>query len=235
MAASASTPPSDPGLASAAEPASDSAGESASPTARASADSTGGSTYPDARQRRQALADELLEALVAWPPRERMGTFHRWHQGALSLVHLNVVAALQAEGPLSMRALAEALDVSSASATGIVDRMERRGLVERRHSTDDRRLVLVHLTAGGAGIFDEFETHRRERLGRLVGELTEDELAGFLVGLRALRAAGQRLREKPAAPDALGCPEATGPGPASAGGRVGFASAATSPRQGVEP
>ena len=45
--------------------------------------------------------------------------------------------------------LAEELDVSVASATGIVDRMEQRGLVERRHGPDDRRVVMVDLTATG--------------------------------------------------------------------------------------
>ena len=50
---------------------------------------------------------------------------------------------LDTEGPTSMGRLAEALDISVASMTGIVDRMEERGLVERRHEGKDRRVVLV--------------------------------------------------------------------------------------------
>ncbi len=119
--------------------------------------------------------------------------FRNWHRGALSLIQLNVVAVLEAEGTLPMSRLADELDVSVASATGIVDRMEHRGLVERRHATDDRRVVAVHLTELGTGIFRDLAAHRREHLARMLGELTEEELAGFLKGIRAIRAARQRL------------------------------------------
>ena len=139
------------------------------------------------------ISDELLDELTAWPPRDRAGMFRNWHRGALSLVQLNVVAVLEAEGTLPMSRLADELDVSVASATGIVDRMERRGLVERRHATDDRRVVAVHLTELGAGIFRDLAAHRREHLARMLGELTEEELAGFLKGIRAIRTARQRL------------------------------------------
>ena len=139
------------------------------------------------------IGDELLDELTAWPPRDRAGMFRNWHRGALSLIQLNVVAVLEAEGPLPMSRLADELDVSVASATGIVDRMERRGMVQRRHATDDRRVVDVHLTEQGTGIFRNLEAHRREHLARLLGELTEEELAGFLKGIRAIRAARKRL------------------------------------------
>ena len=50
---------------------------------------------------------------------------------------------------MPMGALADSLDVSQASATGIVDRMEQRGLIERRRDDDDRRVIRVPLTADG--------------------------------------------------------------------------------------
>jgi DNA-binding MarR family transcriptional regulator len=144
------------------------------------------------RDRRQLIA-EVLGELIRWDARDRMGAFRKWHQGSLSLVHLNVLAVLQAAGPLPMSRLAESLDVSDASATGIVDRMERRGLVERRHDTDDRRVVSVHLTQRGAATLDELGEQRRERLSRLLERMTDEELAGFLAGVRALHAAGADL------------------------------------------
>jgi hypothetical protein len=73
--------------------------------------------------------------------------------------------------------------------------MEHRGLVERRHATDDRRVVVVHLTDKSPGIFRDMAARRREHLVRMFGELTEDELAGLLNGIRAIRAARQRLGE----------------------------------------
>jgi MarR family 2-MHQ and catechol resistance regulon transcriptional repressor len=142
---------------------------------------------------RSNLERELLEEMTAWSPRDRGGVFKNWHRHALSLVHLNVLTALETEGPLAMKRLAELMDVSDASATGIVDRMEKRGLVERRHGTEDRRVVLVHPTSAGAGIFTDIAAHRRLMLQQVLAELTEDEMAALLVGMRAIQAARRRL------------------------------------------
>ncbi|MGH2407443.1 MAG: MarR family winged helix-turn-helix transcriptional regulator [Candidatus Limnocylindrales bacterium] len=147
-------------------------------------------------ERHRRVADELATELASWNPRERMGAFKAWHRGALSLVHLNVVTVIEAEGPLPMGRLADALDVSVASVTGIVSRMEQRGLVERRHDQDDRRVVLVHLTEAGARIFSDLEARRREGLGRLLERLSDEQLDGFLAGIRVLRAAHQELATK---------------------------------------
>jgi len=131
--------------------------------------------------------------MTSWSPRDRSGAFKSWHRHSLSLVHLNVLTALEAEGPLAMRRLAEAMDVSDASATGIVDRMEKRGLVERRHDTDDRRVVLVHQTEAGSQVFLDMATHRREMLTKVLAELTGEEMAALLIGMRAIHAARRRL------------------------------------------
>jgi DNA-binding MarR family transcriptional regulator len=101
-----------------------------------------------------------------------------------------VLTLLEFEGPLSMSRLAEALDVSVASTTGIVDRMEQRGLVERRHDLADRRVVVVHAAAGGAKVFQDIDEHRRIGLTKLLTKLSDAELSGLLAGHRALRNAG---------------------------------------------
>jgi DNA-binding MarR family transcriptional regulator len=139
--------------------------------------------------RRRRLAQAVVDELASWNPREFMGMFKRLHKGALSLIHLNVLIELEANGPMSMGALAEILEVSVASTTGIVDRMQKRGFVERLHDEDDRRVVLVHMTQAGREVFTSIEERRREGLGKLLQSLTEDELTGLLKGHRALRAA----------------------------------------------
>ena len=146
---------------------------------------------------RRSLEDEVLREVGARNAGERIGILKRWHQGSLSLIHLYVLTVLEADGSLSMGGLADALDVSVASATGIVDRMEKRGIVERQHVATDRRVVLVTATDEGLRTIDEFEGAGRTRLGGLIKHLSDQELAGFLLGIRALRDAGRRA-EAPA-------------------------------------
>ena len=146
--------------------------------------------------RREQLASDVLDELTAWDPREWITAVKRWHRGplgAITLVHLNVIAELDMRGPLSMSHLAEALGVSVASATGIVGRMEDRGLVERGHTDGDRRVVMVSPTAKGSGLFRAIEARRRGRLSKLLDHLTDEEMVGFIAGLRALRQARARV------------------------------------------
>jgi len=151
------------------------------------------------RAARQETLDGLLAVLTDWGPRERIQMLTSWHRGSLSVIHLILLTVLEAEGPLSMSRLAEALDVSVASATGIVDRMARRGLVVRRHASDDRRIIMVHLTKRGRTVFGHLEAIRRERLRRALDRLSDDELDGFLRGIIAMRAAAAQLRADAAA------------------------------------
>jgi DNA-binding MarR family transcriptional regulator len=148
---------------------------------------------PGAAADRTALIHELIDEMTSWSPRERMDAFRSWLKGSLSLIHLHVLTVIEADGPLPMSRLADTLDVSVASATGIVGRMEERGLVERRHSQTDRRVVLVHPTETGAAVFREMTEHRKVNLGLLLARLTDEELASLLVGLRAMRLARHQL------------------------------------------
>jgi DNA-binding MarR family transcriptional regulator len=142
---------------------------------------------------RQQVTRELLDGFAAHSPAAAMRHMRHWPGGRLSLVHLNVMTLLDMEGALPMRGLAEALDVSQASATGIVDRMEQRGLVERRRDDDDRRIVRVALTDEGRQLVAGIATERRDHLARVLDELTDEELSGFLIGTRALHAARERV------------------------------------------
>lgn len=142
---------------------------------------------------RRHLTDELLDELTTWQPRDRMSAFKAWLRGSLSLIHLHVLTVLEAEGALPMSHLAESLDVSLASATGIVSRMEERGLVSRKHDEADRRIVMVTLTGAGRNVFREMEEVRRFGLRKVLGQLSEEEMAGFLAGLRAMKAARTAL------------------------------------------
>jgi DNA-binding MarR family transcriptional regulator len=142
---------------------------------------------PSARGRR--LRQHLVDEMTAWNPREFIAMFRRIKHRAVSLIHLNVLTVLEMDGALPMSRLAEALDVSVASMTGIVDRMEKRGLVERQHDSEDRRVVLVRTTEAGRDVFTKIGETRRLGLAKLLESLTDEEVEGLLKGHRALRKA----------------------------------------------
>jgi DNA-binding MarR family transcriptional regulator len=146
---------------------------------------------------REALLGDVLAEMNMISLKDFQGALRRWHEGTLSLVHLNVLMILRSRGPLTMTHLAELLDVSVASATGIIDRMEKKGVIERRRSEQDRRVVEVYVTEGGQQVFSAMEAERRIRLTQLLGSIADADLAALLTGLRALREARERLLNLP--------------------------------------
>ena len=96
-------------------------------------------------------SDELLDELTSIKGRDRSRMFRAWHECGVSVVQLSAANLLEVDGPMSMGRLAESLGISVASATGVVDRMEERNLVVRRHDVGDRRLVIVHAAEGTDG------------------------------------------------------------------------------------
>lgn len=138
---------------------------------------------------RAFLTDELLDELTAWGPRDRLRMLGAWHQSGLSLAHLNVVTLLEMNGPMTMGRVAELLGVSLASATGIVDRMAERRLVERHGSPSDRRVVEVHIGDGGRELIASIKARRRDHLREVFGRMDDQQLAALLEGLRGMRAA----------------------------------------------
>jgi DNA-binding MarR family transcriptional regulator len=68
----------------------------------------------------------------------------------LSPVQCHVLHLIQPGRPLPMSRLADTLSCDASNVTGLVDRLESRGLVQRQASTRDRRVKVLHLTPTGA-------------------------------------------------------------------------------------
>ena len=68
----------------------------------------------------------------------------------ISMTQLHILHMLERHGQMPMSRLAEVLDVSVSNATGLVDRMEERGLVARTRVPEDRRVVLVQVSPRGS-------------------------------------------------------------------------------------
>jgi MarR family transcriptional regulator, 2-MHQ and catechol-resistance regulon repressor len=78
----------------------------------------------------------------------------------LTVPQFGILEALHHLGPLSLGELADKLLVTGGNVTYVMDRLEAQGLVERRRSETDRRVVEARLTAEGrARIASVFPGH----------------------------------------------------------------------------
>jgi DNA-binding MarR family transcriptional regulator len=154
---------------------------------RSTTGSTGAATAPTATE--FADVDTILTEVTGWVGELRCASMGRMVQGRVSLSQLHVLWLLQHHGEMSMSRLAVLLDVSMSNATGLIDRMEEHGLIERVRVPDDRRVVLVRPAPAGLLALSETETSRRERMRAVLGRLPEAERPIVLAALRSLRRA----------------------------------------------
>jgi DNA-binding MarR family transcriptional regulator len=151
--------------------------------------STTRSTTAEPASTGPASVEAILTEVNGWIGELRCASMGRLVQGHVSLSQMHVLWLLQHHGAMSMSRLAELLDVSLSNATGIIDRMEEHGLVERARVPKDRRLVLVQPAAAGLRALTETETHRRERLRSVLRHLSPTERPIVLAALKSLRRA----------------------------------------------
>ena len=136
-----------------------------------------------------ADVETILTEVSGWVGELRCASMGRLVQGRVSLTQMHVLWLLQHHGELSMSRLAELLDVSLSNATGIIDRMDEAGFIERVRVPDDRRVVLVRPTEAGLGALSETASSKRERMRAVLGHLSASERPIVLAALRSLRRA----------------------------------------------
>jgi MarR family 2-MHQ and catechol resistance regulon transcriptional repressor len=97
-----------------------------------------------------------------------------------------VLEALGHLGPLRLGELSRKRLVSGGNMTCVVDNLEKEGLVERIHSTEDRRQILVRLTAKGKILFDDIFVKHAEYIGQIASVITEQEQEALAALLKKL-------------------------------------------------
>ena len=108
---------------------------------------------------------------------------NRMMHGRLKPMHLDVSVAqltvlrLMAEhGPLRMSDVAREVGLSASSVTGLFDRLEAEGYIERRRSREDRREVSVVLTERARGMLEEANAQIVREVERLFAPLSDEDL-----------------------------------------------------------
>ena len=79
----------------------------------------------------------------------------------LSPVQCHLLHLIEPHRPVAMGRLAETLGCEASNVTGLVDRLEDRGLVQRRPSPEDRRIKVIQLTPTGSRVRAQLLRHDR--------------------------------------------------------------------------
>jgi DNA-binding MarR family transcriptional regulator len=144
-------------------------------------------TVPPRSSERGALIDRIMAGTTAIAGHQRCAAARRLHQLGISMAHLQALWILQDHGPQPVTHLADLLGVAVPNATGIIDRMEQRGLVERVRDGADRRVVIVRQAPDGARAIEEMDGWRSEMLQALLDRLDTDQLIRLVAGVDDLR------------------------------------------------
>jgi DNA-binding MarR family transcriptional regulator len=172
------------------DPAAEAAPVTAAATASAAADEpvksgADGAVRPVGTELVGAIVDELHAMIGSL----RCAGTGRMVKAGISMTHLHILWVLEHHGDLTMTRLAELLDVSLSNATGLVDRMAERGLVDRVRVPNDRRVVVVRASAEGSRFRDEIEAFKEDGIRSIIGRLPEDRLERLLGAITDLRGA----------------------------------------------
>ena len=118
-----------------------------------------------------------------------------WLQIPLTMPQGRVLVLLLTEGEMRMSTLAASLGSTFSAATGLVDRLVERKLVERHADPDDRRTVICRLSQAGKDLAERLlETRHLQWEGRL-RPLTREELEKVAEAMEIIVNAAQRVSQ----------------------------------------
>jgi DNA-binding MarR family transcriptional regulator len=101
-------------------------------------------------------------------------------RGNVSFPQYCLLGFLRETKELTMSEIAQKMGHSTAAATGLIDRLENLGHVKRMHAKDDRRKVLVQITATGAALVAEVREDMISNLLKMMEVLDPDEQKTWL-------------------------------------------------------
>jgi len=104
----------------------------------------------------------------------------------ISVPQLNCLMSLYENGPLSPSTIAKHILVKSSTVTGIIDRLELKGLVTRSRSTSDRRVITIELTEAGKALAQAAPPPVQDRLMDGLEKLSSHDIRQVVHGLSLL-------------------------------------------------
>ena len=127
---------------------------------------------------------EFAHQVIKMMPQLHRAAIQGLHQDkqilGMNVHHMVVLDLIKEKGPTNMGNIAKALHLSMSSATAVVDRIVRLGLINRARSSADRRSVIVSFKPKGEQTLERLNRVRLETISNLYAPLDDEERAQYL-------------------------------------------------------
>jgi DNA-binding MarR family transcriptional regulator len=133
----------------------------------------------------EQCASELMETIH--PIMQFLRTeMRKQREPSLSVPQVRLLGFLSRQPGVSLSEVAEHLGVTRATASAMTDRLVQRKLVDRSEDPQERRQVMLRLTATGQEQLNQIRNMTRLRIAGLLGKLSTEELKSLSAGINLL-------------------------------------------------
>jgi MarR family transcriptional regulator, organic hydroperoxide resistance regulator len=102
-----------------------------------------------------------------------------WMDISLTINQVKALFFIANEGSVNFRKLAQAMKVTPSNVTGIIDRLVDQGLVTRTENPDDRRMLMLELTAKGDALIAKLRERRMSQMSLILDRMSTAELVNI--------------------------------------------------------
>ena len=123
----------------------------------------------------KADADRLADFVIFTQRSCILNLSSQLSKGNVSFPQFFLLAYLSSEDYLTMSDIAKKMGHSTAAATGLVDRLESLGYVDRLHAAEDRRKIMVRITTKGVELVAKMRKEIAKDLVGILADMDENE------------------------------------------------------------
>ncbi len=105
---------------------------------------------------------------------------HELARGVISCSQMVALDYVSRHTSVKMSEISKVLSTKTSSASVLVDRLIRQGMLKRKHDEKDRRIVWISLTPKGKRVIDQILKQKRESIEVVFGRLSEKERTQYL-------------------------------------------------------
>jgi len=130
-------------------------------------------SLPDFADRMNELMPVLMKEFAHMQPQEI-------YKGKVTMPQVLILQHLNIKDSVKMTDIARFMKVSTAAATGIVDRLVKSGYVDRVFDQRDRRIIRVQITPKGLALMKKVFSKRRKMVIEIFGRVSQRDRQDYL-------------------------------------------------------